>query len=173
MEASNKRIYPPCEICNINPGAINLMCYLASFGDFVEADICMECWGKAPGDPEAAAQVMINRVKKAGVPIPLKLEALAMFLKRTVVGKVVHCKKSPYDVYIGRPGKWGNPYSHKPGTQAKFLVASREEAIAAYEEYLLNSPELMAALPELKGKVLGCWCKPLSCHGDILLKHIP
>jgi len=23
---------------------------------------------------------------------------------------VVHCKKSPYDVYIGRPSKWGNPF---------------------------------------------------------------
>jgi len=23
--------------------------------------------------------------------------------------RVVHCKKEPYDVYIGRPSKWGNP----------------------------------------------------------------
>jgi hypothetical protein len=26
----------------------------------------------------------------------------------------------------------------------------------------------MAALPELKGRVLGCWCAPLACHGDVL-----
>lgn len=26
--------------------------------------------------------------------------------------KVVHCKKEPYDVYIGRPSKWGNPFTH-------------------------------------------------------------
>ena len=26
--------------------------------------------------------------------------------------KVVHCKKELYDVYIGRPSKWGNPFSH-------------------------------------------------------------
>jgi len=25
--------------------------------------------------------------------------------------RIVHWKKEPYDVYIGRPGKWGNPYT--------------------------------------------------------------
>ncbi len=85
--------------------------------------------------------------------------------------KVVHCKKAPSDIYIGRGSKWGNPYSHKEGTQAKEVVASREEAISRYEEYLLASPELMAALHELRGKTLGCWCKPLGCHGDVLAKY--
>ena len=82
--------------------------------------------------------------------------------------RVVHCKKAAYDVYIGRPSKWGNPFSHKPGTQAQFVVASRDAAIAAYREWILHQPELLAALPELKGHTLGCWCKPQSCHGDVL-----
>jgi hypothetical protein len=87
------------------------------------------------------------------------------------MSKVVHCKKERYDVYIGRPAKWGNPYSHKDGTLAKFKVATREDAVKKYEEYLLSNHELLNSLHELKGKVLGCWCKPLSCHGDILIKH--
>jgi hypothetical protein len=33
---------------------------------------------------------------------------------------------------------------------------------------LPTQPDLMARLPELKGKVLGCWCAPEACHGDIL-----
>ncbi len=83
--------------------------------------------------------------------------------------KVVHFKKEPFDVYIGRPGPWGNPYSHlSDGTLAKFVVKSRDEAILKYREYVLGNDELMAKLPELKGKVLGCWCKPKSCHGDVL-----
>ena len=45
-----------------------------------------------------------------------------------------------------------------------------EEAITKYEEYLLNNQELVNALSELKGKTLGCWCKPKACHGDVLLK---
>jgi len=84
---------------------------------------------------------------------------------------VVHCKKEPYDVYIGRPSKWGNIYSHKSGTLAQFKVNGIQEAIDKYEKWLLNNPELLKDLPELKGKVLGCWCKPFhACHGDVLAK---
>ncbi len=83
---------------------------------------------------------------------------------------VVHCKKSIYDIYIGRPSKWGNPFSHKRGTQARFVVSTVQEAISKYEEWVLQQPELMAALGELKGKVLGCWCKPGPCHGDVLAR---
>jgi hypothetical protein len=81
---------------------------------------------------------------------------------------VVHCKKEAFDVYIGRPSKWGNPFSHKKGTLAKFQVGSIIEAVESYRAWLKMQPELMAALPELKGKRLGCWCKPGPCHGDIL-----
>lgn len=83
---------------------------------------------------------------------------------------VVHCKKSPHDVYIGRPSKWGNPFSHKPGTLAQYRVASREEAIQKYREWLATQPDLLKDLPELKGKILGCWCAPLACHGDVLVE---
>ena len=91
--------------------------------------------------------------------------------------RVVHCKKESFDVYIGRgirggeKSKWGNPYSHKDGTLAEFKVDSRKEAIEKFEEYLLSNEELMGSLHELRGKVLGCWCKPKSCHGDVLLKY--
>lgn len=84
--------------------------------------------------------------------------------------KIVHCKKEPYDIYIGRPSKWGNPFSHKPNTLAEIKVASREEAIEKYREWIKSQPELLASLEELRGKILGCWCKPQACHGDILLE---
>jgi hypothetical protein len=90
---------------------------------------------------------------------------------------VVNCRrvKNP-DVYIGRAtgkrGKWGNPYTHIPdkATLAVHIVGSREEAIAAYREYITNGEgrHLLEDLHELKGKTLGCWCAPLACHGDVL-----
>lgn len=83
--------------------------------------------------------------------------------------KVVHCRKEKYDIYIGRPSKWGNPYSHKDGTKAEFVVKTRKEAIEKFEQYILKS-DLINDLHELEGKVLGCWCKPKSCHGDILIR---
>lgn len=89
--------------------------------------------------------------------------------------KVVHCKKEPYDVYIGRPSKWGNPFTHlNNATQAKFEVDTREEAIEAYREWILKGEGqfLLADLHELKGKTLGCWCKPKACHGDILVELV-
>lgn len=94
--------------------------------------------------------------------------------------KVVHVMISKYDIYIGRPSKWGNQYTHKDGTMAKFKVATREEAVEKYREYALNNEEIMSSLGELKGKVLGCWCakkgglttsdKPFVCHGQVLIQ---
>jgi hypothetical protein len=88
--------------------------------------------------------------------------------------KVVHCNKEPYDVYIGRPSKWGNPYTHHTDkeTLAEFIVETRDEAIEKYKEYILNNEALLNDLHELEGKVLGCWCKPNSCHGDVLIELI-
>ena len=84
---------------------------------------------------------------------------------------VVHCRREPSDVYIGRPSKWGNPFSDRLGTLAEHVVASREEAISRYELWIRTQPELIAAAKvELRGKVLGCWCKPKACHGDVLAR---
>jgi len=81
-----------------------------------------------------------------------------------------------YDVYIGRPSKWGNPFSHyisrpQAGSSSRgvTLVASRKEAIEAYKAYLKTRPDLLRAIKkELGGRILACWCSPLPCHGDIL-----
>jgi hypothetical protein len=80
--------------------------------------------------------------------------------------RVVHCRE-PHDVYIGRPCRgrpgsvWANPFKvGRDGTRA--------EVIAKYRAMLLGRPDLLARLPELRGKVLGCWCKPEACHGDVL-----
>lgn len=74
---------------------------------------------------------------------------------------VVHCKKAKYDVYIGRPSIWGNPFKLNPGDD-------RDAVIAKYRKWLMGQPHLLARLHELKGKVLGCWCSPKTCHGDVL-----
>lgn len=68
----------------------------------------------------------------------------------------------PYDVYVGRPGKWGNP----------FLVGrdgTRAEVIAKYRAYLSESG-LIRYIDELTGKRLACWCAPLPCHADVLVE---
>lgn len=76
-------------------------------------------------------------------------------------------------VYVGRPSKWGNPFSHLKGTLAQHYKPTKDAALAAYEEWLLDpaNAELLAAVKtELRGKDLVCFCAPKACHADILLR---
>jgi hypothetical protein len=75
-----------------------------------------------------------------------------------------------YDVFIGRPSKWGNPFSHLPSTLAQYKVSCREEAVDKYREWILTQPRLLADLEELRGKRLGCFCAPKLCHGHVLIE---
>lgn len=88
--------------------------------------------------------------------------------------RIVHCKREKFDVYIGRPSKWGNPFSHKPGTGAVEIVESREKAVLKFKQWITKGDgrHLLKDLDELRGKTLGCWCKPLACHGDVLIELI-
>jgi hypothetical protein len=78
-------------------------------------------------------------------------------------------KLAPDQVYIGRGGlgyrasKWRNPFVIGPD-------GTREEVIAKYRAWIVEQPELMAALPDLRGKDLVCWCAPEPCHGEVLLE---
>ena len=75
--------------------------------------------------------------------------------------RVVHLKKESIDIRIDRGTMWGNPFRiGKDG--------SREEVIEKYRAYILRRPHLLAQLETLQGQVLGCWCKPKACHGDVL-----
>lgn len=79
-------------------------------------------------------------------------------------------------VYVGRRwtmGHWDlpqhplyNPF--QPDTAKKKHDGTRAEVMAKYREYLLADPDLLALVPELRGKTLACWCAPELCHADIL-----
>lgn len=78
---------------------------------------------------------------------------------------VTHVKTKTHNVYIGRPSKWGNP----------FVIGrdgNRNDVIRKYREWIIQRPELMEALPELKDKILGCFCHPEPCHGDVLVELV-
>ena len=94
---------------------------------------------------------------------------------------VVNKFKDKYDVYIGRthdPLHFGNPFSFKRDSLAEVVVGSREESVEAFRKWLTGEaykevePErrwwILENLVYLKGKVLGCFCSPQLCHGDIL-----
>ena len=80
-------------------------------------------------------------------------------------GRVVHCNKEAYDIYIGRPSKWRNPFPI-----SKKL--SRKKSIIKHANWVILQEELMKDILELDGKILGCWCKPKACHGDVLIELV-
>ena len=50
----------------------------------------------------------------------------------------------------------------------------RDDCLVKYEAYLRKKLETEGTeeLKRLKGKKLGCWCKPERCHGDVIVKLI-
>jgi len=80
----------------------------------------------------------------------------------------------PHDVLIMRPGPWGNPFSSKPYTLAKFSVNCRAQALRYFQDWVVSQPSLVEkAKQELTGKILACGCQATElCHGDIWLAVI-
>lgn len=86
------------------------------------------------------------------------------------------------EVYIGRGSSLGNPFSHLPVGKSKaiYLVKTRDEAVYKYREWLAgqikkNNGGVIFSLAgiiekELNGEdvKLACFCKPKSCHGDVV-----
>ena len=84
-----------------------------------------------------------------------------------------------YDVYIGRKikwdpkyhqSKWRNPFRFDENAPDKNKESQR--VLIEFRIYLSNQPELLKQIHELKDKTLGCWCKPLPCHGDVLAEFV-
>lgn len=95
--------------------------------------------------------------------------------------KVVNCKKTPFDVYIGRPRKdapwgFGNPFEMAEDGDRR-TVCSKFYCWIKDGETFGNSRAtekrrqwIIDNLEQLRGKTLGCFCAPFECHGDMLIK---
>lgn len=71
--------------------------------------------------------------------------------------------------YIGRGSYWGNPYSmYEDGEE-------RDEVIRKYKydfDYEKFPKKKKSEVYKLAGKRLGCFCKPETCHGDVLADYL-
>jgi hypothetical protein len=64
-------------------------------------------------------------------------------------------------VYIGKTSLWGNPF--QVGWDGDL-----QEVVDKYRDWIKTQPTLMAKVPSLRGKILGCYCTPRVCHGNVL-----
>lgn len=87
---------------------------------------------------------------------------------------IVNIRTHDHDVYIGRAGHGQDGYFGNPYSVAK--DGGREQAVILYEKYFLNrlriDPEFAAKIELLRGKILGCFCAPERCHGDIIANYL-
>ena len=68
--------------------------------------------------------------------------------------------------YPPQSSKWCNPFTRK-------VYGDRcVELYAAHLDNLLRDPDNVAEFKLLRGKQLGCWCKPGPCHGDIMVQRL-
>jgi hypothetical protein len=82
-------------------------------------------------------------------------------------------KMPPNTVYVGRPGRFGNPYDYRLGTGDN--SDPRAAAVSLYRNWLANGRGPSAPTDEeiasLRGKNLACWCAvDRPCHADVLLE---
>jgi len=83
-------------------------------------------------------------------------------------------KMPPGTVYVGRPGRFGNPFHvGQDGTHEECVELHRRWLSGSLADSKIRDchPRLGAILRELPGKNLACWC-PLdqACHADVLLE---
>lgn len=97
----------------------------------------------------------------------------------------VETHNGPNSFYIGRGSILGNPYTHIKDrkTKAIYEVKDRDEAIDRYSDYfdLMYGSNIAytKAIDEIydiyksgNDVYLGCFCKPLRCHGDIIKEKL-
>jgi hypothetical protein len=137
-----------------------------------EADIIAKAKEIKERKAEEYKQKIVARVESKVNENPMSFEERDMLDKiekgeTVVINMNVHFHVLKYakdkGIYqqIDRYSEWGNPF---------FLNSDgdRDEVCDGYIEYLKHKRSLHTKIIDLKGKVLGCHCAPLRCHGDHL-----
>lgn len=88
--------------------------------------------------------------------------------------RVVNIRKESCDVYIGRAGHGKDGYFGNPFRLDAEMA--RGGTLESYRKYfyhrLSTDEEFRGRIGELRGKTLGCFCKPNPCHGDVIKEYM-
>lgn len=104
---------------------------------------------------------------------------------------IVHCKKSKFDIYIGRNPQhpfahFGNPFGFEShdSKHVQCVVKTRTQAIDCFKLWLyeidyidiepIRRKWILNNIHKLNNKVLGCWCNypQQDCHGRIYIERL-
>jgi hypothetical protein len=119
-------------------------------------------------DGEEFAEETI-KLKSTGKPVRRIKIAITRVINIKIEKEYQSEKSTSHYEYIGRGAYWGNPYSmHEKGE-------SRDEVIRKFKydfDYEKFTNKVKSEVFKLKGKRLGCFCKPDACHGDVLANFL-
>jgi len=73
---------------------------------------------------------------------------------------------------VDRQTRFGNPFRLNKDGGDYTRAESIEEYRKWFKEQIRTNPEFRAAVEELRGETLGCWCKPKACHADVILDYL-
>ena len=86
--------------------------------------------------------------------------------------------QSPKDVYVGRLMRFGRFTKAKLGEQGGYFgnPCKGDEAVedfaTLFKKRIAEDAEYRKRIQALKGKTLGCWCKPNDCHADVIAAYL-
>ena len=79
--------------------------------------------------------------------------------------QVVNLRHAAFDVYIGRAGHGHDGYFGNPGKTVYDFKTY-------FDQRIVTDPDYRTRIEDLRGKTLGCFCKPKPCHGDIIVSWL-
>lgn len=82
--------------------------------------------------------------------------------------EVVNINEQPCDVYCGRPSLWGNPHIIGNGITRKVAIDRYRNTFSD----MMKDDFYIKEIEKLRGKKIGCYCKPKSCHLDIIADYL-
>lgn len=82
---------------------------------------------------------------------------------------VVNINCEDFDIYIGRPSRYGNPFPITDKQTRRVVIKKFRRAL---QDAINNGFVTIEDLKSMDGKRLGCYCKPMECHGDVWLEFI-
>lgn len=122
----------------------------------------------------SAAKSYVNYSIKQGFIKLVTSRQIVIICNKAYKPLVVNIAKDKCEVYIGRAGHgesgyFGNPFYRHPGDQPGDAV--KKFRVYFYKR-LKTDIEYKNRILALKGKVLGCFCKPRPCHGDVIIDYL-
>ncbi|WP_067587964.1 DUF4326 domain-containing protein [Endozoicomonas ascidiicola] len=114
--------------------------------------------------PEITTSLINNK-------IPLRVISIKItrVINIKIEDKYKHIKSNADYEYIGRGSKWGNPYSMHEGGDDRDEVIRKFKYDFDFDKFPHIKKE---EANSLSGKRLGCFCKPASCHGDVIAEYL-